>query len=245
MSPSVTHQQATPTTLQVESAKNISAALIPTSMPCPLQTDAAHPPYNPMKVPPRNPAHPSIRDDVRRTLHAHSFRPSLTHYTRIRDIYHCFLEHHSKTHTSALNEKFRSALGRVIRPPANANVFAHSYAAPDARRWNDFIGLRSPVVPCVELKAAVKAHKWEQGRKRREEAANSDSVSELRERRSERKRKPPQTIAESAPQHISFRYVDEFVGLDCAEDLMRLKVRILQRQKRDEDTLAYVTHSSL
>lgn len=59
----------------------------------------------------------------------------------------------------------------------------------------------------------------------REVAKVSECVRELREeRRDKRERDRGLTVCEEPPQQVSFRYVDEFLALNCAEDLIQLKV---------------------
>lgn len=66
--------------------------------------------------------------------------------------------------------------------------------------------------------------KGEMGRRCREEAQVSERVRVLREERRERRERGDMVEEQSRLQPVSFRYVDEFVALNCAEDLLRLKV---------------------
>lgn len=183
-------------------------------------------PYAPHEVPPADRPHPSFRDDVRRTLRRHSFRPSRSRYTDISHIYALFLKDHSHAIPSADTDlKFRSALGRVLRPPATADDFARSYAVPSVRRVQGFISIVSPVTPAVDLLEHMRELKRVTGISRRCAASQSDSVGVLQEQRRVKRLNAHDLPEETpAPQSLSYRYVDEFMSLNCAEDLLKLKV---------------------
>lgn len=182
-------------------------------------------PYSPLPVPERQPTQPSIRDDIRRTLHRHKFHPSPTHFTSIRSIYTLYLSDTQQIPTTAVENKFRSALGRVLSPPRRADAYAQSYAVPGLRRWNGYISIVAPGVECVDPRVENRNFKSELGRKLREVAKTSESVRELREeRREKREREQGLPAREEPPQQVSFRYIDEFIALNSAEDLIQLKV---------------------
>lgn len=183
--------------------------------------------YEPMPVLAGDAHHISIRDDVRRTIRKYKFQPSLTHYTSISSIYQLYLQDTSILDTPSEHERFRSALGRVLRPPASSGEYARSFSVPDLLRWDGRISLVSAACEDggVERAAFAKHVKRETGKLCREKAAQSVDVAKLRRARRARKlaREAQGTEIEQR-QVLSFRYVDEFVGLNCAEDLMRLKV---------------------
>lgn len=186
-------------------------------------------PYSPHPVPPHEGRHLSYRDDVRRTLYRHKFKPSRSRYTTMADLYSLFLSDNGHgTTTKDLDLKFRSALGRVLRPPSSADAFAASYAAPSVhiQRSHGFISMVSPHCSTVDLEIRLKELKQENGRNKREQAKHSDVVDQKRESRRNRRlnQLPPEP---EIPQHVSFRYVDEFLALKSAEDLLNLKVRFL------------------
>lgn len=182
-------------------------------------------PYSPLPVPERQPTHPSIRDDIRRTLYRHKFHPSPTYFTSIHSIYSLYLSDTQQTPTTSTENKFRSALGRVLRPPRRANAFAQSYAVPGLRRWNGYVSIVAPGVQCVDPQVENRNHKSELGSKLREIAKESERVRDLRaERREKREREQGLPAQEEPPQQVSFRYIDEFITLNCAEDLVQLKV---------------------
>lgn len=181
--------------------------------------------YAPKAVPERDCRKHSYRDDVRRTIFCHKFRPSKTHFSRISDIYAFFVADNGyKADTPLLQEKFRSALGRVLRPPSTADSFALSFAVPFVVKYPGFISIVSPDCESVVLADEVRRRKSESGRRRREAAQDCEKISQLRQARLERKRNAPADVPEQAPQQLSFRYVDELLSLNCAEDLFKLKV---------------------
>lgn len=180
--------------------------------------------YDPLPVPERTLEHPSVRDDVRRTIREHKFQPSSTLYTSIEEIYKLYLSETKKTHSEPVKERFRSALGRVLRPPASSGAYALSFAA-NVTRYHGYISIISPDCPNIDPRVFSKEKRFEKGRKRRELAKDSKQIEELRERRREKAELMKGQPEEEVPQQISFRYVDEFVSLNCAEDIMRLKVR--------------------
>lgn len=169
---------------------------------------------------------PSIRDDVRRVIYENAFRPSHTHYTLVDDIYNLFLIQTSQTHSDDLQERFRSALGRVLRPPSTAGSYAQSYKA-DVRRWRGYISFVSDRCEYIDVKETVRRLKRQNAVRRREFARHSDSVKQLRLVRKQRRESVTadgDLQQRISPMPLSFRYVDEFLDLNCAEDLTRLKV---------------------
>lgn len=192
-----------------------------------MESIAKIPEYTPESVPERGDRVPSFRDDVRRTIARHNFRPSTTHYTRQADIYQLFRsDNNHREDTPVLEEKFRSALGRVLRPPSSANAFAKSFAVPNISRWHEYISMVSMDCPCIELKSFIKSSKREEGLRRRKAASANDHIGRLREARRERKLNGSTSNCDNIAQeqHVSFRYVDELLTLNCAEDLLKLKV---------------------
>lgn len=182
--------------------------------------------YNPKSVPEREVHHRSYRDDVRRTIVRHKFRPSTTHFSRMSDVYALFFSDNGHTIDSPmLQEKFRSALGRVLRPPSTADDFAISFAAPSVVKYPGYISLISPDCPSVVLAEEIRKTKSENGRRRREAAQVNEQISQLRQIRYDRKLNAPPDASNEPPQKISFRYVDELITLTCAQDLLDLKVR--------------------
>lgn len=182
--------------------------------------------YVPKAVPERDNRKHSYRDDVRRTIFCHKFRPSKTHFSRISDIYALFLTDNGyKSDSPLLQEKFRSALGRVLRPPSTADAFALSFAVPSVTKYPGFISIVSPDCESIVLADEIRNKKYENGRRRREAAQDCKEISELRQSRFERKLNAPTDVPEQPPQKLSFRYVDELISLTCAEDLLKLKVR--------------------
>lgn len=182
--------------------------------------------YVPKAVPERDDRKHSYRDDVRRTIFRHKFQPSKTHFSRISDIYALFLADNGyKTDSPLLQEKFRSALGRVLRPPSTADAFALSFAIPSVTKYPGFISIVSPDCESVILADEIRKRKFENGRRRREAAQDCKEISDLRQSRFERKLNAPTDVPEQPPQKLSFRYVDELISLTCAEDLLKLKVR--------------------
>lgn len=203
-------------------------------------------PYAPHEVPPRDSRAPSLRDDVRRTILAHYFRPSTTHYSRLSDLYALFLADNNRhsVETPDLHDKFRSALGRVLRPPAAADAFAKSFAAPQVSRCNGYISMISPDCPAYDLMQQIREHKRAQGRKRAEAADVDEQIVQLKEARRIRRLADAQTpAAGDSPQQISFRYVDELVKLRCSEDILKLKVR--SSQKRNSETISLANFNKL
>lgn len=183
--------------------------------------------YAPLPVPNRDLRHPSIRDDVRRTIRHHKFQPSATLFTRIIDIYRLYLQDTGQVSQDSpeLEDKFRSALGRVLRPPENAGDYALSFQPPSLRKSFGCISLVSPDVKQIDPKLELRRMKHDMGVRCREDARSSTDVAGLRAKRKEKAIRDANNPApEIPPQEISFRYVDEFVALNAAEDLMRLKV---------------------
>lgn len=169
---------------------------------------------------------PSIRDDVRRMIYENAFRPSHTHYTLVDDIYNLFLTQTSQTHSNALQERFRSALGRVLRPPSTAGSYAQSYKA-DVRRWRGYISFVSDHCEHIDVKETIHRLKRQNAVRRREFANHNEGVKQLRLTRKQRRESMAagENLQQSvSPMPLSFRYVDEFLDLNCAEDLTRLKV---------------------
>lgn len=184
-------------------------------------------PYSPHAVPDRELRFHSFRDDVRRTIYLHNFRPSKSRYTSVDDFYHLFLEDNGySAPTPEIEERFRSALGRVLRPPSTADAFAKSFAAPSVQRRNGYISFVSPNCPTVDIRLHMQKLKRDEGRRRRQAAQESESISRLRETRRIQKLNRPSDIGPENAQHVSFRYVDEFLTLNCAEDLLNLKVSV-------------------
>lgn len=181
--------------------------------------------YSPNAVPERDGRFRSYRDDVRRTIFRHNFRPSSTHFSRLSDIYAFFLADNGyKTDSPLLQEKFRSALGRVLRPPSTADEFALSFAVPSLTKYRGYVSIVSPDCPSVLLADEIREKKLENGRRRREAADDCKEISRLRQSRLERKLNAPTDIPEQTPPKLSFRYVDELISMNCAEDLLKLKV---------------------
>lgn len=182
--------------------------------------------YAPHSIPDRGNREPSFRDDVRRTIVKHSFTPSTTHYTDQNDMYQLFRADNGHAEdTPVLQEKFRSALGRVLRPPISANAFAQSFAAP-ILRWQSYLSLVSPDCPSMDLKEFIKTSRREEGCRRREAARVSVEINQIRDDRRIRKLTDPTCNCNTVTQeqHVSFRYVDELLTLNCAEDLFKLKI---------------------
>ncbi|KAI0558926.1 hypothetical protein FGB62_178g032 [Gracilaria domingensis] len=180
--------------------------------------------YSPWPVPDQSEC-PSIRDDVRRTIYDYAFKPSTTHYTRVYDIYKIYLYQTKQSHSAQLHERFRSTLGRVLHPPHSAGEYALSYKA-DISRWREYISLVSPQCECINMKHAIRQLKRDNAVRRIERAKHSEDVARLREIRRVRKEQRCEQDDQATPQLLSFRYVDEFLALNCAEDLTRLKVRL-------------------
>lgn len=186
--------------------------------------------YNPIPAPERTGNHSSIRDDVRRTIQKHKFEPSLDRFTDVKDIYALYLEDtkQEENDCAQLEEKFRSALGRVLRPPMSAGQYARSYAIPKLARWNRALSIISPDARQIDPKEETKAKKQDIGNKFRAYARASPTVKQLRaKRRAKAIKDAEEPTLEEPLQHVSFRYMDEFVALRCAEDLIRLRVRPL------------------
>lgn len=183
--------------------------------------------YAPLPVPERTLNHPSIRDDVRRTIRSHNFQPSSTHFTPITNIYRLYLQDTDQVPRDSpeLEDKFRSALGRVLRPPENSGQYALSFHLPNLRRSFGAVSIVSPDTERIDPKEETKRLKYEKGVRQREKARTSNNVAGLRAKRKAKVIFNAQNPApEDPPQQISFRYMDEFVALNSAEDLMRLKV---------------------
>lgn len=178
--------------------------------------------YNPNPVPSRTSQQPSIRDDVRRMLLDHDFRPHDTLYTHVRDIYELFLLDTAQTDTPQLEGRFRSALGRVLRPPRNAGTYAMSFAA-DITRCNGMLSITSPNCKAVNPRTENREYKRVVGERCRAAAGQSTVVTQLRQER--RQRKEDHIAEEELTREISFRYVDEFMSLHCAVDMLAKKVR--------------------
>lgn len=186
--------------------------------------------YAPMPVPEREGRYPSIRDDVRRTIRLHKFQPSTTHFTDVRDIYMLYLEDARQVANDSpeLEDKFRSALGRILRPPANAGEYAMSFALPTLTRWHGSLSIVSPDARQIDPKEETKKMKLAIGRRFQEDARTSSKIADLRAERKEKAiRQAQNPPTEDPPQHVSFRYVDEFIALKSAEDLIRLRVRLI------------------
>ncbi|CAN8073235.1 unnamed protein product [Agarophyton chilense] len=178
--------------------------------------------YSPWPVPEHS-ERPSIRDDVRRILYDNAFKPSATHYTLVEDIYQLYLRHTTQTHSAQQHERFRSALGRVLHPPHSAGQYALSYKA-NVTRWRQYISLVSPRCASIDMKHTVRQLKRDNALTRIERAKHSEHVAQLRTIRHMRKEQRTEQQQHNPPQPLSFRYVDEFLALNCAEDLTRLKV---------------------
>lgn len=183
-----------------------------------------------MPVPERQGRYPSVRDDVRHTIRLHKFQPSTTHFTDVRDIYRLYLEDTGQVDKDSpeLEDKFRSALGRILRPPASAGEYAKSFALPTLTRWHSSLSIVSPDARQIDPKEETKKMKLAIGRRFREDARTSSKIADLRAERKEKAIRHAQNPPpEDPPQQVSFRYVDEFIALKCAEDLIRLKVRFI------------------
>lgn len=184
--------------------------------------------YNPMPSASREGRHPSIRDDVRSTIQQHKFQPSSNRFTDVRDIYRLYLKDTNQIDKDCpqLEDKFRSALGRVLRPPLTAGPYAISYAVPCLTRWNGSLSIISPDARQIDPKEETKNKKLQTGTRCRQHAQASSTVKILRAKRKAKAiREAEHPTPEEPLQHVSFRYMDEFVGLRCAEDLIRLRVR--------------------
>lgn len=183
-------------------------------------------PYSPLPVPEQDARRPSYRDDVRRTIVKHGFVPSRSRYTAMSDVYALFISDNGYEGKEGLEleERFRSSLGRVLRPPSSADAFASSFSAPTVCRAHGYISMVSPHCPTVDLVSKIRDFKRTKGQRRRDKANTDEDIDRIREERRIRRlnQAPPEP---EAPQHISFRYVDEFVTLNCARDLLKLKVR--------------------
>lgn len=183
-------------------------------------------PYSPLPVPEQDVRRPSYRDDVRRTIIKHGFVPSRSRYTAMSDFYALFISDNGYEGKEGpeLQERFRSSLGRVLQPPSSADAFASSFSAPTVRRAHGYISMVSPHCPTVDLASKIRDFKKTKGQRRRDKANTDEDIDRIREERRIR-RLNQQAPEPEAPQHISFRYVDEFVTLNCARDLLKLKVR--------------------
>lgn len=183
--------------------------------------------YAPLPVPAGDGRHPSIRDDVRRTIRQHKFQPSVTHFTYVGDIYQLYLADTDQETCDSpeLEDKFRSALGRVLRPPATAGDYAISFALPSLTRWNGSLSIISPDARQIDPTEETKRKKLELGTRFRENARTCSKITRLRaERKAKAVREAQHPPAPEPVQHVSFRYIDEFITLKCAEDLIRLRV---------------------
>lgn len=184
--------------------------------------------YTPIQVPIREEEYASIRDDVRRMLLQHNFQPSSTHFTSTKEMYRLYLSDTNQQDADCKQSEdgFRSALGRVLRPPESADKMARSYAVPGLLRWNGCVNLVSPDCKIIDPKDAVKKHKKFVKTQRLKSIEHDSDILELRQQRMEKKQsgQTNEEQHEHLTQHVSFRYVDEFISLNCAEDLLTLKV---------------------
>lgn len=164
----------------------------------------------------------SIRDEVRRFLTRHSFTSSSTRYTSVSAIYALYMRECKVENTQEEEERFRSALGRVLRPPASAGEWAMRWAVPDLKRRRGHISIVSPSVPDVDPHEEYVLGKARLGEELRRDARSSEEVAELRKVRKEKVGVQQSSALEA--RSTSFRYVDEFVKLECASDLCAVRV---------------------
>ncbi len=165
------------------------------------------------------------RDDVRRFLSRHDFTASPTHFSSVAEIYSLYLQDSRLSHSAAQEERFRSALGRVLRPPQNSGAWAMTFAVPQLKRRRGFISIVSPSVRSVDPHVEYMEGKARLGQRLRTDAKTCANVARLREERQRKAQQLQNCPCEAEPpQKISFRYVDEFMGLTCASDLCSIKV---------------------
>ena len=187
--------------------------------------------YIPHPLPDNQPRMHTFRNDVRCTVLRLSFQPSLTCHTLILEIYVLLISDNNYASSSPeLLKKFRSALGCVLIPPSNAGAFARSFSVASLSRCNRHISTVSADCTSVDLAVKLRELKHQNGVQRRQCGDNDAGINKLRENWRARKvslKENGSDGAVEAPQHISLRYVDEFLPLNCAEDLLKLKVTYL------------------
>lgn len=166
----------------------------------------------------------SIRDDVRRFLSRHKFTGSDTRFSSVTEIYALYLADAGDPHSEALEERFRSALGRVLRPPKAAGAWAMRWAVPRLQRRRGYISIVSPSVANVDPQEEYMKGKALLGQRLRIAATTCGDVAALRKEREQRKLSGVVPDTEGPPLRVSFRYVDEFMALACAPDLCKIRV---------------------
>jgi hypothetical protein len=151
-----------------------------------------------------------LQDGLRFTLKSHGFEQHETHYTPIASVIALFVADHPDLPTPD-EDVFRSALGRVLGGPL--------------RKSGGMVAIVSPSVPSFDPNDARRERKSRHGEARRAKACASESIAALRHERSRakvlRESGPEDT---TPPQLLNFRYMDEFLGLGCATDLIASKV---------------------
>jgi hypothetical protein len=151
-----------------------------------------------------------LQDGLRFTLKSHGFEHHETRYTPIASMLALFVADHPDLPTPE-EDTFRSALGRVLGGPL--------------RKSGGMVAIVSPSTPSFDPNDARRERKHRHGEARRAKACTSESIAVLRHERSRakviRESGPEET---ASPQVLNFRYMDEFLGLGCAPDLIAAKV---------------------
>jgi hypothetical protein len=151
-----------------------------------------------------------LQDGLRFTLQSRGFSPHATHYTPIAALLALFAADHPHLPTPD-EDTFRSALGRVLGGPL--------------RKCGGMVALVAPGVASFDPNDARRERKERHGEVRRAKARVSESIAELRDERSKTKAIRAALPEDSSrPQVLNFRYMDEFLGLGCATDLLEAKV---------------------
>lgn len=151
-----------------------------------------------------------LRDDLRCVLEKYKFEISEHLFTSVTDLFDLYLSE-DPVDPPPSDCAFRSALGRIY--------------VGQLKKHGNLVGIISPFIPAVSPAENLRTRRFLHGQAAREQARTSKEIAEIRKRRAAKRIHHDDHATDSlCSRQITFRYMDEFLSLECSVDLIEAKI---------------------